>query len=153
VLSSDVTRKGLLGIPPTQRAANDDRAGVYSEEMTQKTYASLWADAKQTLAGGDGVIIDATFADSAHRRRFIELASQRQVPFIFIECRSAEGNVRRRLEGRQNDPHEVSDATWKTYQKLSAQFASFDDFPDACHVRIDTDDQLIAHLDTIENRL
>jgi uncharacterized protein len=153
VLSSDVTRKGLLGIPPTQRATNDDRAGAYSEEMTQKTYASLWADAKQTLAGGDGVIIDATFADSAHRRRFMELASQRQVPFLFIECRSAEENVRRRLEGRQNDPHEVSDATWTTYQKLSAQFTPFDDFPDACHVRIDTDDQWIAHLETIENRL
>ena len=84
---------------------------------------------------------------------FMELASQHQVPFLFIECRSAEENVRRRLEGRQNDPHEVSDATWTTYQKLSTQFAPFDDFPGACHVRIDTDDQLIAHLETIENRL
>jgi predicted kinase len=153
VLSSDVTRKGLLGVHPEQSATSSYRAGAYSEEMTRKTYASLWADAKQTLSGGDGVIIDATFADSEHRRRFIELANQRQVPLLFIECRSTEENIRRRLEERQNDPHEVSDANWTIYQKLSSHFASFDDLPYACHTRIDTDDKLVAHLETIENRL
>ncbi|MGH7872412.1 MAG: AAA family ATPase, partial [Candidatus Binatia bacterium] len=153
VLSSDVTRKGLLGLHPAQRAISEFRTGAYSEEITEKTYATLWADAEQALAAGDGVIIDATFADRKHRHRFIELANQRQVPALFVECRSDEENIRLRLEEREKDAHEISDANWTIHQRLSAQFAPFDDLSDACHVPIITDEKLANHLEKLEGRL
>ncbi len=153
VLSSDITRKSHFGLHPVQRATNEFRAGAYSEEITETIYARLWEDAKQILARGDGVIIDATFAARKHRHRFIELANQCQVPALFVECRSDEKSIRLRLAERKTDAHEVSDANWTIYQQLSAQFAPFDDLSDACHAPIITDEKLASQLERIEDWL
>ena len=62
-ISSDVVRKELAGLSPSERAPERE----YSEEASLRTYAELGARA---AAAGDGAIIDATFRRRSDRAAF-----------------------------------------------------------------------------------
>ncbi len=61
-LSSDVIRKRLAGLRPTERAPGE----TYSADWDARTYAELGGRAADALAGHGGVIVDATYR---HPRR------------------------------------------------------------------------------------
>jgi len=130
VYSSDQVRKKLAGIAPTSRRTDKFRKGIYAEQFTEQTYASLLEAADQCLARGKGVIIDATFAAPRYRNQFLDLSGRFiNVPVLFIECRSAERTIRERLAARERDPNEVSDATWAVYRTMREQFKAFSEIP------------------------
>lgn len=64
-ISSDVVRKRLAGVAPTERAGE----AVYDEAMNARTYAALGAAAANAAATG-GAIVDATFRRRADRDAF-----------------------------------------------------------------------------------
>lgn len=153
VLSSDIIRKTLLGLAPTERATAEYRAGAYSEAMSERVYAKLCADAMDILSGGHGVIVDATFADTEHRRRFIATARRLEVPALFVECRSDEATTRRRLEERQSDANTASDADWRIYQNIRARFVPFSSSTQDYYFPLETDERLMDGLTHLEKYL
>ncbi|MDI1346733.1 MAG: AAA family ATPase [Pseudolabrys sp.] len=62
-LRSDVLRKTLFDVPETERLP----ASAYTPEVTARVYAVLAAQARQILAAGHSVIVDAVFAKRAER--------------------------------------------------------------------------------------
>src|SRR5215203_4332311 len=79
-VSSDVIRKHLAGLRPTDRGD----ASLYSSPMTRRTYASLRRRAAGWLRRGHSVVIDATFGSPAERaspRRLAELVGSRLAVF------------------------------------------------------------------------
>ena len=64
-LSSDVVRKELAGLPPTEPCAAPYGKGPYSAEMTRRTYATLLERAGRWLRRGRPVVLDATFGRPA----------------------------------------------------------------------------------------
>lgn len=120
---SDVVRKQLAGVPAAgAQPTKPYRAGIYNSSMDQATYQALAEDAERALSQGEGMVVDATFRRRGDRDRFRELARRLGVPFLLVETRCPEDVARLRLDARESNPGEVSDARWEHYRELQAEF-------------------------------
>ena len=153
VLNSDRIRKKLVALAPGTRPREDYGHGIYSEEFNELTYRALLEETERHLAGGRGVIVDATFKNSKHRSLFINRAAHFGVPAFFIECQTDEESVKRRLTDRAKTPAEISDATWEIYQRMRPEFESLCEIPERRHFRVDTEHKLLNGLDSLEEIL
>ena len=63
LLRSDVERKGLFGVPETERLP----AEAYDAASTRRVYAALVDKARRVLAAGHSAIVDAVFAADEER--------------------------------------------------------------------------------------
>jgi len=139
VLNSDVIRKRLAGLLPTDRATTAHGNGIYSEASTRQTYAALRTRAEEGLRAGHGVIIDATYKRREDRQAILELGQRMNVPVLFVECRARSTEIERRLRERTQRNDSASDATVEIAQQEQADFPPFDDILEACHWQIDTE--------------
>jgi aminoglycoside phosphotransferase family enzyme/predicted kinase len=135
--NSDIVRKELAGLAPTESARQRFGGGIYSVEFTDRTYRELLRRARAALERGEGAIVDATFREPRHRRMFIELASARHVPFLFVECRAGDEEARARLRRRSESGASVSDATVEVYERQKEQFAPLDEVPPRHRLLVD----------------
>jgi uncharacterized protein len=138
IASSDPTRKRLAGLPPFRRSDPQTARSLYGAESTRRTYAALFAGAREALAVGRGVVLDATFLNPADRRGAIAVARAARVPVTFLECRGEEAEVLRRLRDRQRRPVSASDATEEIYLRQRGQEAAIFVPAPARHAIIDT---------------
>jgi aminoglycoside phosphotransferase family enzyme/predicted kinase len=106
IFPSDVTRKQLLGLPPTQSAGE----AAYTADVTARTYAALVEQAEAELRRGHSVVLDATFLSADLRRPAIELAKRLGVPLKLVWCQATPDLIGRRLRERERDAFRVSDA-------------------------------------------
>ncbi|MDO8212553.1 AAA family ATPase [Conexibacter sp. CPCC 206217] len=104
VLSADVVRKQLAGIPATSRA--DDAA--YTPEMNRRTHRAL---ARAATAASEGAIVDATFRNRVDRAAFAEALGGDTGTVVHIELTAPAAVVRERAQRRLADPGRISDAT------------------------------------------
>lgn len=153
LLRSDVVRKRLAGVAPTTGLSADYRKGIYREEFTQQTYATLLAEAFARLHDDVGVIVDATFGAPAYRAEAREIAARAGVPVLFVECTADEKEIERRLAERESHPDEVSDAGVAIYRRQRDEFAALDEIPERCHLVIDTSGGTGPALALIRKRL
>jgi predicted kinase len=130
VISSDVVRKRLAGVSPTARMRASYGAGIYTEEITRRTYEALIAEARKRLAEGRAIILDATFRHPAERRPVVEMATHMGARLLFVECRADDAEVLRRLHKRARQPGEVSDATSDVYVRQREDFVPVDEIPE-----------------------
>jgi hypothetical protein len=149
LLSSDLIRKLLARLPPTQRTAGGYREGIYSDAFTRLTYETLLEEAEKSLKAGRGVIVDATFKDPAHRKLFLSRAADWGVPAFFIECRAGEREILRRLRQREEAGDQISDATREVYLIQRNEFAPLKEIPDRTHRTINTEADLRDSIEKI----
>jgi hypothetical protein len=121
VLSSDVVRKRIFGLAPTEAAATSPDRGIYSPEATRRTYAELLGSARRAIAEGRSVVLDATFGSEGHRREVRELAGGRAVPVRFVLCTAPKEVLLSRL-GERRDGESVSDARPRHFDALRRRF-------------------------------
>ena len=114
-LSSDVVRKQLAGIDPRERVREEWRSGLYSPEMTERTYAELRARAARLLGEGRAVVLDAMHGRRSERDAVRALAAEHGVPPLVAELRIDDATAHVRIAGREDDPLRTSDATWAVY--------------------------------------
>ena len=105
---SDVERKRLHGLRPTQRAA--DPSLVYNAASTAQTYARLGDVARAGLAGGVAVVVDAVFNRRHERAAMRRIALEAGVACVVIDCRASEATMRSRIERRLGTGMDASDA-------------------------------------------
>lgn len=133
LLRSDVRRKKLAGVPSTARTGRGDGGtfgkGLYSADMTRRTYESLRRQAEEEIADGRTVIVDATFSRRADRHRFLELAESRCVPVYVVHRTASEEATREHLRRRELDRNEPSDADWNVYRQARDRFHPPDEIP------------------------
>jgi hypothetical protein len=94
--------------------------------MSARTYAELARRARDLMARGESVIVDASFAGTAARQPFLALADSLGVParLLHLQCDRTTALarlVRRRTEGR--------DASAGRGELLEAQAAAFAPLP------------------------
>ncbi|UCE97328.1 MAG: AAA family ATPase [Dehalococcoidia bacterium] len=121
VLSSDVIRKRLAHIPQIERRFEEYDNGIYSPEFSRKTYDTMLDEAKNILAEGGSVIMDASFIKAGERQRAKALAEEMGAGFYILECRSDEETIRRRLSQRL-EKGSVSDGRWEIYLVQKERF-------------------------------
>lgn len=151
VLSSDVTRKRLLGLSPTQRA----EPSAYTEEWNLRTYDALGSDAALELSAAPSAIVDGTFRYRTDRDAFTASLRSASARCVFIECRAPAAVVAERARTRLLHLERVSDAGTEIAGRQLAEFEPLDEVPPELHLTVRSDrptpevlDDVSALLDT-----
>ena len=125
-LSSDALRKELAGAAPSARLAAPVGAGIYRPALTALTYRELLLQAERLLRVGRSVVLDASFARAADRRRAAALARAAGAVLVAAECRCPPHLARERLAARARPGYTgASDAGWAVRQALRRDFEPF----------------------------
>jgi aminoglycoside phosphotransferase family enzyme/predicted kinase len=133
-LSSDLTRKRLAGLRPTERAP----AKGYRPEWNARTYRELGRRARQALATRGGAIVDGTFRHLADREAFAS-GLDAAVPRLFIECVVPRTLLAERAARRERDPGRVPDADLKVVIRELDTWEPLDEVPARAHLMVRTD--------------
>jgi len=137
VLSSDVIRKELAGIPPDDRHYDSFAAGLYSPQSTQKTYSEIFQRAGEQLSQGHTVVLDASFRKSSDRLAARDLALEYGAAFLTVECIAPDEIIRQRLEDRSR-AGSVSDGRWEIFADIKKDYDPVGDLPPEEHLVLDT---------------
>ena len=150
--SSDVERKRLAGLDLVDRAGREGAKEIYSPQFSARTYAALYENAERHLAAGRGVILDATFLRRIDRDRARALTSRLGKPILIVECRCDEDEIRRRLERREVENTDPSDADLEIHmQQRRVYEPTSGDEP--ATMTVDTTGGIDAALELVEARL
>jgi uncharacterized protein len=117
-LRSDVERKRLHGLAPTDRPA--PAQALYSAAATQRTYARLEELAAALLAAGQRVVVDAAALRQAERERFGVLAAAQGAAFALVECVAGAAVMAARLDARAAAGTDPSDADVSVLRRQQA---------------------------------
>jgi uncharacterized protein len=104
---SDVERKRLFGLAPLQ----DSGGAIYSADATRRTYARLAQAARDALAAGVSIVVDAAFLKQGERADFVELARSLGAAARIVACEAPPAVLRERVSRRQAGAGDASEAT------------------------------------------
>lgn len=122
VFSSDEIRKTLAGLPLNVRTPPKLRDKLYSERMTDQTYAKLLQNGLAALAIDNGVVLDATFSSRRLRERLRKECARAAIRLRMIELQAHPEEIKRRLKARERNVGEFSDARLEDFEKLTANY-------------------------------
>jgi len=152
VISSDVTRKQLAGIPITEHRFEEFHSGIYSPEFSRKTYDKMFSEAGDILNDGDSVILDASFIKAEERLKAKRLAEEMGADFFIIECTLDEESIKQRL-ARRRERETTSDGRWEIYQPQKRAFEPVIEASPAKHAIIDTSKPVEENIRQILNKI
>ena len=138
LISSDIIRKEIAGIPTTEHRLDNFGKGIYSKAFTIKTYKEILHRAEKHLSKGESVILDATFSKREQRKAVFELVEKVKAKPLFIECQCSENITRKRLLERENDKKTPSDARLEIFPSLKKGFQKTEELSTSLHTVIDT---------------
>ena len=121
-VSSDLVRKRLARQQPTAHGGERFGEGLYSQAMTQRTYAQMRRDAARWLRRGQSVVLDATFGKPAEREALRQLAARCDAQLLLAVCRASDATLQARLAARTQDATAVSDARPDLWPALKSAF-------------------------------
>ena len=148
--NSDRVRKELAGISATSRRQESHQQGIYSRELTLKTYAALLDRAGKEISAGKSVVLDASYQERKERDLLKDMAARLDVRIIFVYCICSPDVVKKRLEQRSKDPEAVSDGRWDIYQIQQGRFEVPGELGDDILVTLSTDRPVEELLDQLE---
>ena len=122
ILRTDEVRKRLWGVAPTQTLGAD----AYTPEAHRRTHDELFANARDLLAAGVSVVLDATFLDARERARAAEVAAAMGVRFRPAWLDAPLAVLEARITARSGD---ASDATVAVLRDQAARTAGEVDWP------------------------
>ncbi|KHJ70387.1 AAA family ATPase [Rhodococcus sp. Chr-9] len=131
VVRSDIVRKELAGLQPTDRIGDGTDAGLYAPTHSEATYRELLRRAETALARGRSVVLDATWLSSGQRDAARKVADGASVDVIEIECRADKGILLQRMASRAERGDDASDATPAV---LEQQLRRRDPWPEAAAI-------------------
>jgi predicted kinase len=120
-LRSDIQRKRLFGLTPSQRPEGALQKQVYSSAATEQTYDRLKELTSVLLRSGESVVVDATFLKREQRDLFRNLADKERVPFTILAFQADRAELEQRIAARLKKDDDASDAT---LQVLESQLQS-----------------------------
>ena len=136
--NSDKVRKEVVaGIPASERHHDPFGKGLYSPEMTRKTYKALARLAGKELVTGNSVVVDATFQDRENRQRMVRLAKALDAEVFFVLCKATDEVIRERLDRRLGEA-QPSDGRWEIYLRQKERFKEPDRIEGAQLLKVDT---------------
>lgn len=109
-LRSDVERKRMHGLEAGARTGAALAGGIYSATSGRHTYERLAALAREALAAGYAVIVDAAFLERARREELREAARVCAASFEILSCTAATPVLRRRVAKRARAGADASEA-------------------------------------------
>jgi aminoglycoside phosphotransferase family enzyme/predicted kinase len=152
VLCADRTRKQLLGVDPEAPRREAPFVGAYAPEVTERVYATMLARARDVLASGRSVLLDATFSARSQRERARELAAALGARLLFVECRSGRELTLSRVRARAAAPS-VSDGREEILDAFAARFERATELEPGEHIVVDSARELAESVATVLSKL
>ena len=109
-LRSDIERKRIHELSPTAHTHSEVNAGLYTFDITDKTYNHLEKLTETILLAGHSIIVDASFLHKNYRDNFKNLSDKLHVPFHIIDFDAPVETLKQRIIDRQKDRKEPSEA-------------------------------------------
>ncbi|WP_246391747.1 AAA family ATPase [Halosimplex pelagicum] len=122
-IRSDAVRRDVVEDPTYSRAERD------------RVYGAMLERAREALADGDSVVLDATFERRAHRDRAAALADEVGADLTLVRVVCDDEVARRRIREREDDP---SEADVSVYENARDRFEPFE----RDHVTVDNSGDL-----------
>ena len=150
VLRSDEIRKEQAGLDIREHAPAEFEHGLYSPTVTEATYDVMLSRARQLVARGVDVILDASFSSSQWRRRASDVASETSSELAELRCVLPAAMAAARLATRTAEGGDVSDADPAV---AAAMVGAFDPWPSAVAVGMlpPVDDVVPSVLDRLDS--
>lgn len=136
LLRSDELRKELAGLPKAAAHPEPFGAGLYSPEMTAKTYDLLLERSLAALAAGQSVVADAAFLRRTERERFAAAAQRAGFPWLLALMECPAETALGRLDRRQAIGRDASDGRCELYARQAVAFEPPEEAENI--IRIDT---------------
>jgi aminoglycoside phosphotransferase family enzyme/predicted kinase len=145
-IRSDVERKRLFGLAPTERPTPEQARLLYGLEANHRTYSRLCTLAAALLRGGIDVVVDAAFLRRPERDAMRALGAQVGAPVRLLHCHAPDAVMRQRLRrrGQRSDDPSDADEDVLTRQQPWHEMPA----PNEVAIAIDTD----VDLDTLGRR-
>ncbi len=109
-LGSDIVRKELAGLSAEDRAGAVPEGGIYTPDMTERTYAEMMRRADMLLSHGESVVLDASFTQDMYRALARDLAARRRVRLVELCCEVDRDVALTRVRDRVGDPSDADAA-------------------------------------------
>lgn len=138
IIRTDVLRKELLNIKPTDRHHEDFGQGIYSDDISRLTYDKAYEMAQLEIESGKSVIIDASFKRRSERQKAVQMAQRHNIPFYIIECTCRDEIVKMRLDKRVQKKTNASDGRWEIFQEQKNDFDEINEIAAGNYFKIDT---------------
>jgi predicted kinase len=106
LLESDVLRKELFASP------------AYSSEENNQLFRDIHLLVERLLSKSISAILDATNLSERNREYLYSIADRLKVKLILVRVSAPPELVRQRLQSRQADPTNKSDADWAMYRRM-----------------------------------
>ncbi|MGB9731082.1 MULTISPECIES: AAA family ATPase [Calditerrivibrio] len=117
-LNSDVVRKEIAGVKPTDRVFDGYNEGLYSEEMTKKVYQTLADLANKSLNNYRMVVVDGSFGKKRYLDEFLGIFRGEPIKVKFT---APDEVIYQRLDKRF-EKESVSDGRPEIYEKQKKEF-------------------------------
>ena len=122
-LRSDVERKRLFGMAPTERAGSTAaHASLYADDATRRTYERLARLSVDMLRSGSSVVIDAACTARWQRELIAQAAHDAKTPLTWVAPQVPEAELLARVEARSRHGRDASDATAAVVRNQLARF-------------------------------
>lgn len=149
-LRSDILRKELTEVPVGEHRFEGMNKGIYTSNISARTYDEMLRRARYYLSAGRTVILDATFSMADGRRRAEALARACNARFLMVDCVCPVKTALSRINRRKHE-FSFSDATPEVYQRIRR---NFDPVRKSRHaIRADTSQPVTGLLRKIEAAL
>ncbi|MFC2072817.1 AAA family ATPase, partial [Chloroflexota bacterium] len=133
ILESDALRK-ILFSPPG-----------YSPRESSRLFLAVRRLIERLLKKGIPLILDATNLSEQHREYLYSVADRLDIKLVLVRVEAPPQVVRGRLESRQGDSGNKSDANWTIYQKMRSLTQKIS----RKHYAVDTSQDITPVLDRI----
>ena len=110
VISSDYVRKEITGVAALEKKYEGYDKGIYSADITERTYVELISRGGEEITKNNIVILDASFSKLKWRQLLAREAGQRGWNIHYFRTDAPEAVIRERLINRELEGTSVSDA-------------------------------------------
>jgi uncharacterized protein len=107
---TDIERKRLHGMQPTDRSDPAIASGLYAAGATEETYRRALSLTQAAVAAGFMVIVDGAFLQLWQRQLFRNLATERRISLVIVDLVASEVTLRQRIVRRLRAATDASDA-------------------------------------------
>ncbi|NBB85441.1 MAG: AAA family ATPase, partial [Bacteroidetes bacterium] len=135
-VASDRTRKQLADVDLDVRADAETREQLYTDTLSEKTYATLRERAVERGRAGKGTVLDATYSSRHERDQLRTALKAAGLPYAFVELTASDEALRNRLAARSDAAPTASDARIEDFDKLTDRYEAPNALEDARYVRI-----------------
>jgi len=122
-IRSDLERKREYGLDEAEGSGAGIGTGIYDPRARAGIYEKIAAEAETSLRLGQHVIADASFLKRKDRQHFQALAKRLDADFVFADTYAEPDELLRRVQLRQRDESDASEADTKVlrYQFENAE--------------------------------